>query len=147
MLQSRRSKSHLQLPEDEDGLLFHKSLAHLDENSFHESRSQLLIRDVHNFRENTDCPGETVVLLMNYVPAHMSERVLRLLGENQILAAFFMAEISILQASALVLLDAMKKVKTTLPHEFWEDSMSELTQQLAQVCKQTVASKTMLDSF
>jgi hypothetical protein len=77
---------------------------------------------------------------MNSGPAHMSERVLRSLGEHHIVVAFLTAQMSILQAADLVFLDAMKKLKTTLPREFVEGSMSELTRQLTQDCVQVVAS-------
>jgi hypothetical protein len=106
-----------------------------------------LIQNVHNLCDNRDFAGKTVILLMKSGPAHMSERVLRSLGEHHIVVALLTLYISILSAADLVFFHAMKEFGTTLPREFVEGLMSELTRQLTQDFVQVVASMTMPCSF
>jgi hypothetical protein len=69
------------------------------------------------------------------------------IGRESDFGSVFCAYISILQDWDLVFLDIMNMLKTTLPREVAEDSMSRLTQQLASVGEQAVACMIMLDSF
>jgi hypothetical protein len=85
---------------------------------------------------------------MDSAPAHRSERVLRPLGENKILAVVFPAHTTnIFQAIDLVFFGAIKKLKATVPGEFGEDSMGEQILKLLQAYEQIVTSMTIRSSF
>jgi hypothetical protein len=86
----------------------------------------VLIPYIAKIRENRDFTSETAILLMDSAPPDRSECVLRILGENKILAAVFSAHTTnIFQALDLVFFGAMKKLKATAPGEFGDDSMDE----------------------
>jgi hypothetical protein len=85
---------------------------------------------------------------MDSAPAHSPGRVLRLLGENYILAVEFPAHTTnILQDLDLVFFGAMKKLKATAAGEFGQDSMDDQILKLAQSYEQTAASMTIRTSF
>jgi hypothetical protein len=80
--------------------------------------------------------------------AQRSERVLRLLGENTILAVVFPAHTTNhFQALDLVFITAMKKLKATVPGEFGEDSMDENILKPPQAHEQAATSMTIRGSF
>jgi hypothetical protein len=85
---------------------------------------------------------------MHSAPAHPSERVLRLLGENKIFAVVFPDHTTnIFQALDLVFFGAMNKLKATVPGEFGEDSMDEQILKLLQAYEQIATSVTIRGLF
>jgi hypothetical protein len=136
------------LRRDEDLLLRHRSPAYIDENLFHEYISEVLIPYVANLREKPEFANEIAILLMDSAPAHRSERVLRLLGENRILAVVFPAHTTnILQALDLVFFGAMKKLKATASGEFGDNSSDDQILKLVHAYEQTATSMTIRSSF
>jgi hypothetical protein len=136
------------LRENEDVLLRHRFPAYIDENLFYEYICEVLILYIVHLPEKRIVANETAILLMDSAPAHRSERVLRLLGENKILAVVFPAHTTnIFQALNLVFFGAMKKLKATVPGEFGEDSMDEQILKLLQTYEQTATSITIRGSF
>jgi hypothetical protein len=53
---------------------------------FYDDISEVLLSSVAKLCENPDFAAQMAMLLMDSAPARKSERVLRLLGENKILA-------------------------------------------------------------
>jgi tRNA(Ser,Leu) C12 N-acetylase TAN1 len=81
---------------------------------------------------------------MNSALPHVSERCLRLLGENHVLAVAFPAQTTnIFQALDLVLLGALKKLKMTADGEFDDDSVNNQITKLVQAYEQTATSITI----
>jgi hypothetical protein len=136
------------LPQNEDVFLRHRSPAYIDGNLFYEYTCEVLIPYIVHLREKPIFANETAILLMDSAPARRSERVLRLLGENMILAVVFPAHTTnIFQVFDLVFFDPMKKLKETVPGEFGEDSMYEQILKLLQAYEQTATSMTIRGSF
>jgi hypothetical protein len=84
----RDSIYRTELGQNEDVLLRHRSPAYIDENLFYEYICEVLIPYIGHLREKPILANETAILLMDSAPAHRSERVLRLLGENKSLWSF-----------------------------------------------------------
>jgi hypothetical protein len=134
--------------QNEDTLFRHRSPADLEEELFCKYISDVLLQSVAKACENRDFTGETVVLLTDSALAHQPERILRLLGKNNILAVEFPAHmINILQALNLVFFGAMKKRKATALGEFGEDLIDDQIFKHAQSYTQTATSMTIRNSF
>jgi hypothetical protein len=115
---------------------------------FYEYIYEVLIPYLVHLREKPIFANETAILLMDSAPPRLSERVLRLLGENKMLAGVFPAHTTnVVQALDLVFLGAMKKLKATVPGEFGEDSMDEQIPKLLQAYEQTATSMGIRGSF
>jgi hypothetical protein len=85
---------------------------------FHEHRPSVFIPDILQLRTNPVFADELGVLLMDSVSAHVSERNLKLLGGNKIIALVFPAHTTNpLQALDLVFFGAIKKNKDSLAGE------------------------------
>jgi hypothetical protein len=144
----RDSTWRTELRQDQDALFRHRSPSYIDENSFYEHISQVLLLYVAKLRENLDFAYKTDILLMDSAPAHKSEQVLSTLGENKMLTVMFpFHTMNILQALGLVFVDAMKKLKATPPAEFGENSMDEQILKPLHASERTATSMTIWSSF
>jgi hypothetical protein len=85
---------------------------------------------------------------MDSASPHVSERCLRLLDDNRILAVAFPAHITnIFQALDLVFFDALEKLKANAQGEFDDDSVNDQITKLVQVYEQTFTSMTIRALF
>jgi hypothetical protein len=133
---------------DEDVLIRHRSPPYVDESTFFEYITHVLIPYVNSVRENPDLYNEYAVLLMDSASPHVSERVLRVLGENRIMAIVFPAHTThLFQGLDLVLFGALKTVKKTTHGDFGEDSVREQITKLLQAYEQVSTSFTIRGSF
>jgi hypothetical protein len=89
----------------------------MTEEIFHECLTNVFVPYIQHFRENPDF-AELCVLLMDSVAGRVSERNLRLLGENRIIALVFPANTTdLFQAFDFGLSAAMKNNKDSLGNE------------------------------
>jgi hypothetical protein len=79
---------------------------------------------------------------------HVSERVLRLLGQNKIMAIVFPVHATnIFQTMDLVFFSASKKLKQIATGEFHDGSVNEQITKLLHTYEQTAASMNIRSSF
>jgi hypothetical protein len=78
-----------ELREDEDVMFRFRNPTYMTKQLFHEYLVAIFIHYIHQFRENPAFPDELDMLLMDSVGAYVSERNLRLLGENWIITLVF----------------------------------------------------------
>jgi hypothetical protein len=97
------------LRQDDDPMVGRRNPAYVSEELFFEYMVSVFIPYVANVRQRPEFANEPAVLLMDSALPHMSERVLRLLGENTIMAVVFPAHTtSTFQALDLVFFGALK---------------------------------------
>jgi hypothetical protein len=75
--------------QDEDAMIRHRSPAYITEELFYDYISTVFIPYVLAVRDQAGFEDEIPVLLMDWSVPHTSERVRRLLGENNIMAVTF----------------------------------------------------------
>jgi hypothetical protein len=81
---------------------------------------------VASLRAQPEFENETAILMMDSAVTHVSERVLRLLGQNKIMAIVFPARTkNIFQVLDLVSFSVLKKLKQTATGEFADGSVNE----------------------
>jgi hypothetical protein len=79
---------------------------------------------------------------------HTSERILRVLGENNVIALTFPAHtINLFQALDLVFFGSLKHLTVTATGELGDDSVNNHLTKLIQAYEQTVTSRTIRGSF
>jgi hypothetical protein len=84
--------------------------ADMDENLFHEYIIDVFISYIRNLGQRPEFTKETAVLLMDSARPHLLERVLRVLGQNNIMAIVFPAHtMNIFQTLDLVSFALLKK--------------------------------------
>jgi hypothetical protein len=136
------------LRQDEDAMVRQRNPAYVSEELFFEYMTTVFIPYVANIRQRPEFENEPAVLLMDSALPHVSERVLRLLGENKIMAIVFPAHTTnIFQALDLVFFGALKKLKQTATGEFDDESMNDQITKLIQAYEQTATSMTIRGSF
>jgi hypothetical protein len=87
----------------ENAMVRCRQLADINENLFYEYIANAFVRYVCDIRRRREFTGETAVLLIDSASAHVSERVLRIIGENNILPLVFAAhKTNVFQALNLV---------------------------------------------
>jgi hypothetical protein len=90
---------------------------------------------------------QAAVLLMDSTLPHTSERILRSLGENNIIALTFPAHTTnSFQTLDLVFFGSLKHLKATAAGEFWDDSANDHITKLIQAYEQTATSSTIRGS-
>jgi hypothetical protein len=91
---------------------------------------------------------QSVVLLMDSMLPHVLDRILRVLGENAIIAFTFPVYITnLFQILDIVFFDTLKYLKATVMGEFNDDSVNEHITKLVQVYEQTTTLATIKRSF
>jgi hypothetical protein len=136
------------LRQDEDVMVRQRSQACIDEELFSESLTHVFIPYRANLRTSEAFSDELAILLMDSAPPHVSERCLRLLGENCVLAVAFPAHTTnIFQALDLVFFGALKKLKMAAGGEFDDDSVKNQITKLVQGYEQTATSITIRSPF
>ena len=136
------------LREDEDVMIRTRQPAYIDESLFYEYITSVFIPYVLNLRQKPEFAAEKAVLLMDSASPHVSERVLRVLGQNDIVAIVFPAHTTnIFQALDLVFFAALKKMNKTATGEFEDHSIREQITKLVQSYEQTATSATIRGSF
>jgi hypothetical protein len=71
---------------DEEAIVHQRNPAFIDEQLFYEYLSGVFIPYLANLRSHDICSQEIAICLMDSASMHVSERCLRLLGDNRILA-------------------------------------------------------------
>jgi hypothetical protein len=129
-------------------MLYRRNPAYLDEESFHEYISTVLIPYVSSLRSRLELVDQSAVLLMDSALPHTSEHILRSLGENNIIALIFPAHTkNRFQALDLVFFGSLKHLKETAAGEFGDDSANDHITKLIQADEQTATSSTIRGSF
>jgi hypothetical protein len=91
------------LGQDEDVLIRRRNPAYLDKEVFYEYISGVLIHHVSSLRSRPELIDPLAVLLLDSALPHTSERILRIFGENNVIALTFPAlTMNIFQALDLV---------------------------------------------
>jgi hypothetical protein len=133
---------------DQDAMVRRRKPAYVSEELFFDYMVSVFIPYVANVRQRPEFANEPAVLLMDSALSHVSERVLRLLGENMIMVVVFPAHTtSMFQALDLVFFGALKKLKETATGEFDDDSMNDQITKLIHAYEQTVTSMTIRGPF
>jgi hypothetical protein len=129
-------------------MVLQRSPAYIDEELFYEYLTHVFIPYLANLRTTEAFSDEVATLLMDSALPHVSERCLRFLGENRVLAVAFPARTTtIFQVLDLVFFGALKKLKMTADGEFDDDSVNNQITKLVQVYEQTATSITIRSSF
>jgi hypothetical protein len=136
------------LRQDEDAMTRLRTTAYINGDLFYEYISTVLVPYVTNVRSNRDLANEPAVLLMDSVCPHISERILRLLGENRIIVLVFPAHTTnLFQALDLVFFGVVKKLKQTASGDYDDKTMNHQIFRLIQAYEQTATSLTIKGSF
>jgi hypothetical protein len=136
------------LREDEDAMIRFRNPAYVTEELFHEYLTNVFVPYILRLREDPVFADQLGVLLMDSVAAHISERNLRLLGENKIIALVFPAHTTnLFQALDLVFFGALKNNKEHLADEPDHSSVHGQIWKLIRAYEQTATSFTIRSSF
>jgi hypothetical protein len=136
------------LCEDEDAIVRHRSPPYIVESIFFEYITHVLVPYVTYVRTKPELAREYAIVLMNSASPHVSDRVLRALGKNRIMAVLFPTHTTnIFQALDLVLFDAMKGIKKTANGDFGDDSVQDYITKLLQAYEQVAISFTIHGVF
>jgi hypothetical protein len=100
----------------------------------------VLLPDVSSLRSIPELADQPAVLLMDSVLPDMSQRVLRIFGENNIIALRF-------QPPDFVFFGNLKHLKATAAGEFGDDSVNDHLTKLIQAYDQTPTSSMIRGSF
>jgi hypothetical protein len=115
---------------------------------FQEYLTSVFISYVINLQNDARFSGEIAVCPMDSALPHVSERCLRLLGENRVLAVPFPAHATnIFQPLDLVFFGALKHRKASCKGGFCDGSVNDQLAKLAQAYEQTSTSVTIRGSF
>jgi hypothetical protein len=135
------------LRQDEDAMIRHRLPAYITEELLYDCISTVFIPYVLAVRDRASFEDEIAVLLMDSAVPHTSERVRRLLGENNIIAVTFPAHTTnLFQALDLVFFGVFRKLKASATGEFDDDSVSAQIIKLIQAYEQTATSSTIRGS-
>jgi hypothetical protein len=136
------------LRQDEDVMVRQMNPAHIDEELFHEHIPSVFIPCVINLQNDARFSGEIAVCLMDFALAHQSQRCLRLLGENRLLAGAFPAHTThIFKKLDLISFGARKHLKPSCKGESCDRSVNDQVAKLVQAYEQTATSGTIRGSF
>jgi hypothetical protein len=133
---------------DEDALIRHRSPPYIDESTFFEYITDVLIPYVNSVQQNHDLYREYAVVLMDSAGPRVSEGVLRVLEENRIMAIVFLDHTTyVVQALDLVLFCALKTIKKTTHGDIGDDSVLDQVIKLLQAYEQVSTSFTIRGAF
>jgi hypothetical protein len=111
---------------DEDALIRHRSPPYIDESTFFEYSTDVLIPYVKFVQQNPDLCRQYVVVLMDSASPHVPERVVKALRENRIIAIVFPAYFTrLFQGLDLVLFGALTTIKKRIHSDFDDDSVRD----------------------
>ena len=100
------------LREDEDIMIRHRNPPYMNESLFIEYLQLVLIPYINSVREKYQCPEKEALLMMDSCSSHCTTNVMKLLGENKIIAfAFPSHTTNIFQALDLSLFGIFKRTK------------------------------------
>jgi hypothetical protein len=136
------------LRQDEDVMIQKWNPAYIDEELFFEYISNVFVPYAVNLRVQPHFESETAILMMDSALPQVSKHVLRLLGQNKIMAIIFPDHtINIFQSLDLVFLSALKKLKQTTTGEFDNGSVNEQITKLVHADEQTATSMNIRNAF
>jgi hypothetical protein len=139
----RHPLSSLRLRQDKDVTAGQRNPAYIDEELFRE-----YLTSVINLQNDAGLSGEIAVCLVDSALPHVSERRLRLLGANRVLAVAFPAHTTnIFQPLDLAFFGALKHLKASSKGEFCDGSVNDQITKLVQAYEQTATSGTIRGSF
>jgi hypothetical protein len=129
---------------NEDRVIRRRNSAYLDEALFYEYISGVVIPYVSTLRSRLEITDQPAILLIDSALPHTSERILRVLGENNIIAMTFPAHTThLFQTLDLVFFGSLKHLKATATGEFGDDSVNNHLTKLIQAYEQTATSTTI----
>jgi hypothetical protein len=118
--------------------------ADADEELFSESLIDTFIPCLTRRRDGGDLSGRLGLSLIDSTSPHLSERALRLLGENGVLRVAFPAHTTNnFQTLNLVFLRALKKLKSSTVSDFGDDLVNKQIIDFAQASEQTATLMTL----
>jgi hypothetical protein len=122
--------------------------AHLDETLFYKYISGVLIPYVSYLRSRPEFVDQPAILLIDFALPHKSERILRIFGENNIIALTFPDHtMNLFQALDFIFFGSFKHLKATAASEFGDDSLNDQLTKLIQAYEQMAMSSTISRSF
>jgi hypothetical protein len=128
--------------------MFPRNPAYLDEALFDEQISGPPVPDVSSLYSRPELADQPPVLLMDSPLPHTPERILRNLGETDIIALTFPAHTTnLFQALNLVFFGSLKHLKATAAGEFGDNAVNDHLAKLIQAYQQTATSITIRRSF
>jgi hypothetical protein len=134
--------------QDEDVMVRQPNPAYISEELFFEYVTNVFVPYVTQLRDKPEFMNEPVVLLMDFPLPPVSERVLRLLGQNRVMAIVFPAHMTnIFQALDLAFFGVLKKLKQTAAGEFDDDSINDQITKLVHAYEQTATLITIRGCF
>jgi hypothetical protein len=136
------------LRQDEDVMIRRRDPAYIDEELFYEYISSVFCPYLQDVRNKLGAEEEMAVLLMDSCKPHCSQRVLRLLGENRVLAIVFPSHTTnLFQMLDLSFFGVLKHLKATAEGDFDDESVNEQITKLLQAYEQTATSMNVRGSF
>jgi hypothetical protein len=125
-----------------------RNSADLDETLFYEYISGVLISYVSSLPSRPELADQSAILLMDSGLPHMSQCILRIFDENNIIALTFLTHTTnLFQTLDFVLFDSLEHLKATTVGEFGDDSVNNHLINLIQAHEQISASRTIMRSF
>ena len=136
------------LREGEDVLIRHRDSPYMDKNYFLEYIKEVLIPYIVLVREKLNCPNEEAILLMDSCSPHVFIDVLKLLGENNIIAFTFPPHTTnLFQPLDLSLFGALKSFKSHVSSEEDGKYIKSCISKLLKSFEQVSTSFTIRGSF
>jgi hypothetical protein len=129
-------------------MICRRNPAYLDEALFYEYMSGVFIPYVFSLHSRPEFADLLAILLMNSAFPHMSEYILPILDENNIIVLIVPDHITnLFLALDLVLFDSFKHLKATTVGEFGDDPVNNHLIKLIQTSEQISTSSTIMRSF
>jgi hypothetical protein len=133
---------------DKDVMIRIRQPPYMNEPLFYEYVSLVFVPYVRAAREKIENREEQAVLLMDGLKAHCSDRVLKLLGENNIAAIIFPSHTTnLFQALDLSFFGAFKQIKDTTEGEYGDGTLKDQVTKLLKAYEKTRTSFTIRGSF
>lgn len=133
---------------DHDVFLRRREPPYINEELFYEYITQVLLPFVSYKRRNTHYDHQKAVLMMDSCSSHISERILKIMGENNIIVLTFPSHTTnLFQALDLSFFGALKTNKQSSLGDFGEDSINEQITKLIHSYQKTATCFTIRGTF
>ena len=133
---------------DEDIMIRQRDKPYMDESLFYKYITTVLIPYIDSVRQIHQIPKEQSVLLMDSASCHCSERILRFLGEHNVLVLVYPSHTSnIFQALDLSFFGILKRNKGKEDEFLTEDELTKQILDIIQAYEKTATSLNIKGSF